>query len=361
MVVKKINLASTRLAFFLIALVVFQIFVSAVVPQRDLAVGQIVGWRNVLGPDNPLITRLWLDRIYYSPVFVVSLAVMGINLLLGNIQRFKAVLRVEKTLFRARHLGSIVFHLAILLVIAGVLLNNLYRFTGVYGLTEGQSVRDVPADYMRQDKGLLRGDESGRFTLKLEQVNRFREVGDAVTEEALVRLMPSDGGLPVSEGIRINRPLRWQGLEMHLGGATGYSPELLVLDPTGRLRFRSFIRLKVKKGPGGDVHEDYILLEEGRLSIRIQVIPDREDPLRQDRRLTISRGDALLFEGFLASADTLDAGGLRITIPRMRNWCYLHVMGNPLLWLVFAGFWVGLAGLTITVVVRVLSGRKRSL
>jgi len=358
MALPRVNIASTRLAFFLIALVTLQIFVSAIVPQRDLAVGQVIGWRSTF-QDHPLVDRLWLDRIYFSPVFLASLSLLGINLLAGNVRRFRTVWRVDRNLLKARHLGSIVFHLALLIVITGVLLNNLYRFSGVYGMTEGQEVGDEESYYMRQSKGLLRGDRSGRFRLRLERVDRFHEVGDAVTEEALVRLNPSDGGLPHAAGIRINQPLKWRDLEIHLGGVTGYSPELVILDDNNQAVFRSFIRLKATRTLDSIQHEDFIMLQDGTLSLNVRVVPEPGDPQVFGRWLTVTRNDSTLFSGELAVADTVVAGDMRIAIPRMRNWCYLHVMGNPLLWLVFSGFWLGLAGMAITVVARVIPGRER--
>jgi cytochrome c biogenesis protein ResB len=358
MVTKKINLASTRMAFFLIALVALQILVSAVVPQRDLAVGQIIGWRSTF-QDSPFLAKLWLDRIYYSPVFFVSLSLLGINLLAGNVRRFRTVWRIEKTLLKVRHVGSIVFHLALLVVIAGVLLNNLFRFTGVFGMTEGQVVRDVASDYMRQTTGLLRQERPGKFHLRLDKVDRFREVGNAVTEEVLVHLMPTDGSPPVAAGVRTNRPLQWNGLEFHLGGVTGYSPELVILADDGRLLLQGFVRLKATRKEASFEHEDFVRLEDEDLVVRIGVRPDPQNPQVAGRRLTVTRRDTTLFDGELAASDTLTAGGLRITVPRMRSWCYLNVRGNPLLWLVFTGFWLGLTGMAISVLARVIHGGKR--
>ena len=355
----RLDPGSARLAFYLIALVAVQTLISAIVPQRDLAVGQIIGWRRLLGQDNRVITALWLDRIYYSPLFLASLALLGVNLLTGNLRRFRTVLKVERTLLRARHLGSIVFHLAILVVIAGVLLNNLYRFRGVLGVTEGQTVRDVPADYVRLSTGYLRRDAVGRYSLTLDRLDRNRLIGDAATEEATVTLHPSDGGPPVAGPVRVNHPLRWGGLEFHMGSRPGYSPEVVVQDADRRPLYRRFVRLKVAARGQEKVHEDYFMLPDGKTMVGVNLIPSDRDPGVVDRRLTVKRSEAVLFEGPLAAGDTLAVADLRITIPRVRNWCYLQVEGNPMLWMVFSGFWLGLGGLAISVVARVKNRREK--
>ena len=118
----KINLASNRLAFVLIGLLFLLILLSAVIPQAEFAEEQIVDWQETLGDNYRIIDKLGLDRIYRTPVFFGILALLGLNLLVANIRRFRTVYRTERTLLRLRHLGSILFHLSILAIMAGGIL-----------------------------------------------------------------------------------------------------------------------------------------------------------------------------------------------------------------------------------------------
>lgn len=355
----RINIASTRLAFFLIALVVLQILVSAVVPQKDLTDDQVIGWASMLGEDNAVVRILQLDRIYFSPFFFVSLALLAVNLLAGNLKRFRTVLRVEGTLLKARHLGSIIFHLALLMVITGVILHGLYRFDGAFGITVGQRVLDKESQYFHIEKGALNKGPAEEFTLTLEAIDRAFPVKDATTEAAIILLEPLDGGPPMKERVRVNQPFRWRGFEFHYGARTGYSPEVLVLDSSGQIEFRSFVRLKVRRTDDGLFHEDFIEIPESRTRVQFRIDEGNGYESPKGGLLTVTDADSILFGGEIAFGDTITAGEIRVAVPRVRNWCYLHAVRNPWLWLVFTGFWVGLAGLTITVLPRVIPKKER--
>ena len=355
----RINIASTRIAFFLIALVVVQILISAVVPQKGLVQEQIIGMQSMLGEDNAVVRILQLDRIFFSPGFLISLGLLTVNLLAGNIRRFRTVLRVEGTLLKARHLGSIIFHLALLMVISGVMLHSLYRFDGAFGITEGQRVLDEENSYFYITKGSLSREPAGKFALTLEDIDREFSVKDATTEAASVLLEPLNGGAPLKGRLRINQPFRWGGFEFHYGALTGFSPEVLVLDSSGEVLFRRFVRMKVRKSGDEWNHADFIELPDSHTRIEVRIIEGVGQDRKLGRQLSVTLGDATLFTGEIAAGDTITAGEIRVAVPRVRNWCYLHAVRNPWLGLVFTGFWVGLAGLTITVLPRVIPKKER--
>jgi cytochrome c biogenesis protein ResB len=353
-------LASTKLAFFLIALVVLQILVSAVVPQKGLVEEQIIGMRSMLGDDNAVVRFLQLDRIFFSPFFLISLGFLMVNLLAGNLKRFRTVLRVEGTLLKARYLGSIIFHLALLMISCGVMLHSLYRFDGAFGITEGQRVLDEESQYFYITKGALSREPAGRFSLTLEDIDREYPVKDATTDAASVLLEPAAGGAPLKGMLRINQPFRWEGYEFHYGALTGFSPEVLVLDPSGEILFRRFVRMKVRKSGSEWIHADFVELPDSgtRIEVHINEVDGGQTALR--RLLNITRADSTLFSGEVAAGDTVTVGDIRVAVPRVRNWCYLHAVRNPWLWLVFTGFWLGLTGLTISVLPRVIPKKERS-
>jgi cytochrome c biogenesis protein ResB len=145
----KTIITSHKLPFYLIGLLLLFILTSAIIPQKDIASREIVSWREFLGDNYIIIEKLRLDSIYYSPAFFLVLGLFGINLIAVNVKRFRTVLKLEKTLLKTRYLGSILFHfhLSLLAIIGGVILNYLYKFEGVYGITEGQTVSDSQNDY----------------------------------------------------------------------------------------------------------------------------------------------------------------------------------------------------------------------
>ena len=50
---------------------------------------------------------------------------------------------------------------------------------------------------------------------------------------------------------------------------------------------------------------------------------------------------------------------LALSVPRMRRWAFVEARENPGVGVVFAGFWIGLAGLSLTLVARLRADRHR--
>lgn len=347
----KLNLASTRLAFLLIAALLLLIMLSAIIPQDDISSGQIIDWQEKLGDGYYVIDKLGLNRIYYTPTFFIVLGLLAINLTVGNIKRFRAVYRIEKTFLRLRHLGSVLFHLSLLLVMAGVILHFLFKFEGVFSLTEGQTVNDQSAEYHREYQGPLHAASYGNFSLKLEEIGHAKREVDSLGSVARVTLMPTRS-TPQTADIAINSPFVWGEYEFHFGSATGYSPELLLIDSTGATAFRSFMRISRRDHVGQDVHFDFLELDQFDLRMEIEVLPIGARPDSVEYQVEIFRSDSTLFEGRLSSADTVAFAGYKFNIPRLRRWCYIGAIKNPYLYLIFAGFWCALAGLSLSLLGR---------
>jgi len=352
----RIDLTSTKLAFVLIALLLAHILLSAIIPQRDLAENQIIDWRHHLGDAYRVIEILRLDRIYTAWPFHVLLGLLGVNLLAGNVKRFRQVYRVERTLLRARYLGSIVFHLSLLLVLTGAISNYLFKFQGVFALTEGQSAADDRRSYFRTFEGPLFRSDLGRFEFEIVSIDPDHRVQDALTEAAEIRLSPADGSMPLDAEILVNRPLRWRELEFHLGALVGYSPELQFADASGSTTFRSFVRVAVNEHEDGVRHADFLELADGT-TVHLEVLEGETAP---SVSLELLRSGESVGSAELQVGDSVALEDRVLSVPRLRHWAFIEVRQNPYLHLVFIGFWAALGGLTITLIPRVWNPRKGS-
>ena len=345
----KINLASTRLAFVLIAILVLFLILSALIPQRDISENQILDWQEFLDDNYSVVDKLGLDRIYYTPAFFIVLGLLAINLLYGNIKRFRSVYNAERTLLKTRHLGSILFHLSLLLVLVAVILNFLYKYDGVLAITEGQSLMDRPESYHREFRGPLYADEYNRFTLNLTDLGHSNE--DTSTLGRVASIAIHTTGSNYEAKISTNHPFEWRELEFHYGLKSGFSPEVLLTDPEGNVLFRSFVRIAHRMENGDHVHQDFIVVPDCNLHLEIEVKPDQA-VLDAAYQITVSQNSILLYSGTVTSADTIAFSDYKFTIPRLRQWCYIDVVKSPYLNLVFLGFWSALAGLTLGFVSR---------
>jgi hypothetical protein len=354
----KINLASTRLAFVLLAILAGLILLSALVPQRDFAQHQIMDWRAALGGGYVVIEKLGLDRIYTSPFFLITIALLSVSLVAGNVKRIGRLKKIRNTRTRMRMLGSVVFHFALLLVVGGAVLNHMYRFRVVFGLTEGQRATTSPDSYFRDLSGPWCQVENQDFVVSVEQVHPELQIGAVTTEAAEISVAPGTGAAPATGVIRVNHPLRRDGLEFHLGARTGYSPEVIVTDGEGNKLFRSFVRLSHRPESGEMVDSDFVYLPRDSTRILLSVSGGEGPESAARTRITVERDGEEIYNGYPGIEGEGLPGGGTIAVPRIRRWCYVEAIQNPFMSVVFAGFWIALAGLVITLVPRLMPVRS---
>jgi hypothetical protein len=294
-----INKALNRTAFFLIAILLVLIALSAIIPQQEIASGQILDWQEILGDSYAIIEKLSLDRIYYTPFFFIILGLLGINLIWGNTRRFRTILKSNNTLVRVRYLGSIVFHLSLLVIIAGIILNFLYKYEGVMALTEGQRSADHTADYFREFKGPLYKGSYGNFTLKLDTLRRMPDTTDP-GGIATITLSPTNGN-PQTVEVSINHPYKWRDIEFHIGQKIGYSPEIRLLDRNDSTVFRAFMRVAIVSEEDREVHRDFVFIPDQDLQVGVEVIPSATG--EDDYRFPVAR-EALPRDRLVAATGT---------------------------------------------------------
>lgn len=355
----KINFASTRLAFFLIAALTILVILSAIIPQKDISEDQIADLRELLGDSYTVIEILKLDEIYTAPYFFILIAFLAVNMAAGNIRRFKIVYKTEKTLLKAKHLGSIVFHFSMILIMFGVILNYLYRYEVVYALTEGQSAVNSTSSYFREFKGPAYTESNIRYQLRLDKVNEFYKVEESFTKAAEISVAPGDDPDPITATILTNHPLKWGDIEFHIGPKTGYSPEIVVEDNTGRQLFKSFVRLASRKIEGKTIHYDYITISKTDIKIDITVLSDTVILDSPKYQITIHEDERLLCDTTLIDIDIIECDDLKISVPRLRRWCYISAVNSPFQSLIFFGFWSALSGLAIGFIPRLMESKSR--
>lgn len=354
----KINLASTRLAFFLIAGILFLIVLSAVIPQDDISSGQIVDLQKSLGDRYQIIETLQLNRIFYSPTFFVVLGLLAINLTAGNIRRFRHVYKSEKTLFRLRTVGSIIFHFSILIIIVAIVLNFLYKRETVFALTEGQSINDSSSDYFRKFNGPLAGNDADRFSTRLDKINHTNYNEDGPGGEAEITLNWTGAEEKISGPISTNHPLKWGGYEFHYGTITGYSPELTLFDLNDSLVFRSFVRVTKRTIDDENVHADFVFLPDLKLKLSIEIIPSEVSADSTRYGLRIEKDEELLTSDTVLIGGQIIFDGYKLSVSRVRYWCYIGAIKNPFIDLIFLGFWSAIAGMSLGFLAR-MKGIKR--
>jgi hypothetical protein len=355
----KINIASYRLAFFLIALLLLLIILSALIPQKDISEVQIIDIQETLGESYPIIEMLGLDRIYYNPLFFAILALLAINLTAGNIKRFRRIYKSEKTLFRLRHIGSMLFHLSLLIIIASTVLDYLYKSEIVFAMTEGQTINDIEKGHFRRFNGPLAEKETSPFGLRLDEIEHTEEQPETLGGRAVITLNPDLANDSISGEVMANHPLSWESYEFHYGATTGYSPELTLTDINDTVLFKSFVRVSKRKKEDRDVHFDYVIVPRENVKLSVEVIPQPEKTASTRFRLEIERDSLVNASGIVDLGQQLSFDRYKLSVSRLRYWCYISAIKNPYLNLVFFGFWMAIGGMTMNLIPRLAGIKSR--
>lgn len=348
----KINFGSTKLAFVLISLLIVLVIISAIIPQKDISTDQITDIKEYFGDNYKIIETLRLDDIYKAPYFFILVGLLIINIIFGNIKRFRIIRKSEKTLIKTRHIGSLIFHFSLILIMVGVILNYLFKFEGVMFLTEGQTLNDNNEQYFRIYAGPLYREQSNRFQLKLHKYHGQYPFLSSFTNAAEIDVAYQSGSYNTASIVHNAHPFKWNNLEFHYGSNSGYSPLVVLTDTTDYILFQAFVRLSHDRE--SKKHFDYLILDNLKLKLEIEAIPDSGQFDSTFFKIRVAKDSLLLYDDTVKINTMKQFGNYKIIIPETRRWCYIEVIESPYIDLVFWAFWTALSGLLIGFLPRVI-------
>jgi cytochrome c biogenesis protein len=139
-----------------------------------------------------------------------------------------------------RETGNLVFHLSLLVVLAGVAVSSNFGFTGTVLVTEHQGFSDTAIAYDELKTGTLVDKSSlppfsftlNSFDATYERSGATRGAADSF--DAHVTWQPNPDAKPRADDITVNHPLSSGGANVYLVGH-GYAPHFRVTDATGQV------------------------------------------------------------------------------------------------------------------------------
>jgi len=220
-----------------------------------MAIFFYIGTTNIF--NDPTNRKILSTRIFYSPTFLAITLLFFLNLAICTFRQFKslkqeacstefpvkvrtfpvitqqekeALLPQIRELLRSKGFktisnsygfplyaykgtigrwGSLVFHLGILIIILGALIQLTFDFTGFLGMAEGDTFIDNRENYSVVREGFLGSREFGQFKLFLQQVNiksqktRAQAEGllTLIQDEEIVKRQWLGQGHPLSYGL----------------------------------------------------------------------------------------------------------------------------------------------------------------
>lgn len=316
-----------------------------------------------------LLTGAGLTRVFSAWWFTALLLLLAASLSVCTYRRYGAAMRLRGRP-RGRALGSMVTHLSMLLILAGGVIRVVWGERGDVEFTEGETARAFAS-----------GDRMVPlpFGIRLVdfQIETYAEsnVAAAVTETLHARLRAGGGQweLPVAEGAekRLEVPGRdGAAAQVFLVRVLQRIPDFVVNPSTGKAASRSdqlrnpALRVEVVHGAVTNaqwvfaLHPDFNLhggSEAAPLDLRY-VIRGGQPPGRQmvkDYRSTLEvlDGDTVVKKKTIEVNDPLSFGGYTFYQsgynPDDPTWTSLSVVRDPGVPLVYTGFILLIAGLTV--------------
>jgi cytochrome c biogenesis protein len=152
----------------------------------------------------------------------------------------------------AREVGSLLFHWAFILLLAGVVWGKGTGFTGYAVIVEGDTWVDAQANYDGQirEGAFFNGDFTG-IGVKLNSFeSRFRSSGQPMDFVSNVELQAPDGAPIRTQDIRVNHPAHIEGLNIYQIN-WGWAPFVTVRDADGRVLTRQKVVMELEPVPAG--------------------------------------------------------------------------------------------------------------
>lgn len=298
-----------------------------------------------------------------------------------------------------REAGNLVFHVSLLVVLAGVAIGSLFGYHGGVMVVTGNGFANSLSQYDEFDPGsLFTPDKLNPFHFTVDEfrvtfIEEGRAAGMAHEFEADLTWRRTPDAAERQTTIQVNHPLGVDGTDVYLIGH-GYAPHITVRDAEGQVAysgptiflpedqtFRSFGTIKVPDASGdvdlgfeGELYPTYATSD----GMPFSAYPEDTDPLVS---LEVFRGDLGMDDGVPQSVYALDKSGLdkifeegsdkpfrtnmglgqtvtlpdglgTITFDSMEKFVKLQVSRSPADWLALLGVCLALLGLMASLFIR---------
>lgn len=286
----------------------------------------------------------------YSPTFLIIPAFLFFSISLCIVKRIIAC-RLKKD---ERFLGSLIFHIGILIIVVATAAGSLTRFSAIVRLPQG-----IPVSIDNNDFSIIHNEPLGFkekpfINIKLEDFETtYADERFPVEHTATVSIgiLGSQGYRSFKEKIEVNRPFIYDGYSF-LFESGGYAPRFILRDEDGNTVFNRFIR------HSNDIkNEDVFYMEEAGLTLYLRFFPDvfregtkygNRSPVPKNPAFGIKilrRDDPFkdVWKGVLKKGEMARFGGMTLEFSDIRPYVMIQVVRDPSYWGIFVG-WVFIVG-----------------
>lgn len=357
--------ASKELAVWLIASIAGVGIIGNIIPQDGaMPPGADVGAS--VSSTGAIVNILKLNDIYSSYLFLGIIILLFVNLSFCMAKRLKLVFddtRAAARIFSVAGLpliGSLLFHVSMMVIMVAGVYDISSRMRGGMVITRGQQVQESHESYIYVDEAPFFLENHSFFNITLKDVHMKIEEGYVLDTVAVLNI--TDGDFSKDYDVRINHPAQYKNT-MFVMQLYGFSPLVRMTGPDGGQIMNVFLNLATPDK--GDVVEDSFQLPGTDLELSIKLYPNAEEKdgkianysselknplfvIQLDKKIEDGKIKQQLYKGIMKPGETAVFEGYELNIgDDIRYWFQFDVTKEPGKKIIYAGFWLGLAGISL--------------
>lgn len=313
-----------------------------------------------------IFTTLWFNGLLILLVVNVACCFFG---------------RVWRRKLTVVSFGMILFHLSFVAIFLGIVYNSLFFFRGTIRLTEGEVLRSSdPQSYDRIEAGRFFNFSRLKGETTLIRMHTGYRIGGE-DKRAAYEVAVGEGSDITRGTIYITHKLTHHGVD-YFNDREGYSLLVMLSDKGGKELYGAHLPLQSIRQKDGSYLYTLGYSHDGRLYTSPIKFPQPPEKPLFDLQLVYElsklkeRGGNVRFqlypltgggtqetgkpfaEGKAAIGEQFSAGEYSLSAREVRYWVAMTVRYEPGKPIVLASLWLGLAGMLITTLGRMLRSRK---
>jgi len=360
-------LQSKKLAVWLIIILTLASLAGVIIPQETQGKGEYDLWALNYAFLAPVVKLLGLNRVFQTKWFLILVLIFFINLTSCTLGQLNRLWRLRQTLRQDGQavpqgywgvLGNCIFHLGLVIIVIGSLLTFGYKMSGYVEITEGETFVESHGNYGTITEGPLFDENHLGFQVTHDKQTRYFEKDgqlDYVTSRITVR---DNGKEIVYPEVERGRPFTYRGVTFY-HYKSGFAPFITITDPQGQKVLEGYaVFNSLWHNNNGQYNMD-LELPGTEIILKARFYPDAI--VKNDRMTTRTLKLAnpviqatVMEKGKLTGKVEFKPGqnaaynGWTMSMGDVRFWSGYEVVRDPGAGAIFAGFWICLAGLTMS-------------
>ncbi len=226
-----------------------------------------------------------------------------------------------------------IFHGSMLIILMGILISSLTKFSGNIEISEGQMFNGEKEEFIKKGYGVLRLEPDINFSLLLKKFNAeywdaehpklYRSVIDVV----------ENGSTVLSKNVEMNEPLRYKGFSFYQLKYHGYSASLSKRDKSTENEIQGYVNFPYQERYAGIISKEFTIPQTNfRARLRFDVAyPDI-------MAVTVLSGNTPIWDGVVPKGGGVNLGKSNLIFNGIVKWTGIYVSRDYGVPVVYSGF-----------------------